>query len=133
MIEQPNPGTENTQNFTQQEKAQQQTMADKAAENMAGGNTFLEGLLKMLISPVTLILGGAVVFYWMSVSKKDKEQIEKLKLEVKELEDKCARLKKKKKSLEEKLEQTIRNLPETPPSYGFSNPATPAKATTLLD
>jgi uncharacterized protein YlxW (UPF0749 family) len=80
---------------TKEEKA----LSEKAAETLAGDNTFMAALLKILISPLTLILGGAVVLYWMSASKTEKEAHAKLKREHEDLQEQYGELKKKYKKL----------------------------------
>lgn len=82
----------------------QTLLSDKAAETLAGDNTFLAAILKILLSPLTLLVGGALVVYWMSVSKNEKTAHDKLKLEHEELEADYTALKKKYKKLKSLLE-----------------------------
>jgi flagellar motility protein MotE (MotC chaperone) len=79
-------------------------LSDKAAETLAGDNTFLAAILKVLLSPLTLLVGGALVVYWMSVSKQEKTAHDKLKLEHEGLEEDYTALKKKYKKLKSLLE-----------------------------
>lgn len=54
---------------------------EKAAEMIAGNNQLMATLLKLLLSPLTLIAGAALIVYLFYKNKTQKTEIEKLKEE----------------------------------------------------
>jgi hypothetical protein len=118
---------------------------DKAAQTIAGSNQLLERVLKVVFSPVTLLIGGGLLAYWffrVHTMKKERDkaikEAEDLKTKLEGLEDDFRKQKKKNKRLKQLL-------PEEPESaaqgLGFLEqsrtlpPREPAKAykTAFLD
>jgi hypothetical protein len=60
---------------------------EKAAEAIAGDNQLMATLLKLLLSPLTLIAGGGLIVYLFIKNKGLKDELEKLKEENKKLID----------------------------------------------
>ena len=58
---------------------------EKAAEMIAGNNQLMATMLKLLLSPFTLIAGTALIVYLFYKNKTQKTEIEKLKEENKNL------------------------------------------------
>lgn len=58
---------------------------EKAATEMAGDNQLLASLLKLLISPFTLIAGLGIIIYLFITNNNLKKEVEKLKEENKKL------------------------------------------------
>jgi len=92
-------GTETTSNW------------EKAAEMIAGNNQLMAGLLKLLISPFTLIAGVGIIVYLFIKNTQFKKEIEKLKEENKKLsvekifiEEEAEHLNKKYKKLKKFME-----------------------------
>lgn len=80
----------------------------QTAETIAGNNKIMEGLLKILLSPVTLIIGAGALIYCFFKIKGQKDEIKKLKAEneklieqQKEHEEELHKVKKKYKKLKE--------------------------------
>ena len=87
------PPTVNT--GTEKEK----TVLEKAAETISGDNKLMESAMKILLSPITLLVGAGVIIYCFFEMKKKDEKIEKLNTIIKELEENCEHVKKKNKKL----------------------------------
>jgi hypothetical protein len=58
---------------------------EKAAEMIAGDNKLMSSLLKLLLSPFTLIAGAALIIYLFVKNKQHKDEITKLNEEKKKL------------------------------------------------
>ncbi len=54
---------------------------EKAAETIAGDNKLMETVLKLILSPITLLVGVGLLIYAFIKLKGQKEEIEKLKTE----------------------------------------------------
>lgn len=88
----------------------------QTAEAIAGNNKIMEGLLKILLSPVTLVVGaGALIFCFIKI-KGQKDEIKKLKAENEKLlqekneqEEDYLKVKKKYKKLKELSEYEHEN------------------------
>lgn len=123
--------TNNASSQTANQKPDEKLMADKAAETIAGDNKFLAAFLKILLSPLTLIAGAALVIYW--IDKKNKPEYERLKVEYENLKDDFVEMKKKYKKLKGLLEPKQQHgLPEsTSKTIGQPSAAYPYKSTYL--
>ena len=80
----------------------------QTAETIAGNNKIMEGVLKILLSPLTLILGAGAIVYCFFKIKGQKDEIKKLKAENdklleerKDQEEELQKTKKKYKKLKE--------------------------------
>src|ERR1700694_949535 len=60
---------------------------EKAAETIAGNNELMKTLLKLLLSPFTLIAGTGLIIYLFIKNKSYKEEIARLKEENRKLMD----------------------------------------------
>lgn len=58
---------------------------EKAAEMIAGDNQLMSSLLKLLLSPFTLIAGAGLIIYLFVKNKQYKDEITKLKEDLKKL------------------------------------------------
>lgn len=58
---------------------------EKAAEMIAGDNQLMSSLLKLLLSPFTLIAGAGLIIYLFVKNKQHKDEITKLKEDLKKL------------------------------------------------
>lgn len=65
----------------------QPTVLEKAAQTIAGDNKLMETVLKILLSPIALITGVGLIIFWFHKMNDQKEEIGKLKTEVKKLTD----------------------------------------------
>ncbi len=66
---------------------EQSSSWEKAAETIAGDNQLMSTLLKLLLSPFTLIAGLGLIIYLFIKNKSHKDEIVKLKEENKKLTD----------------------------------------------
>lgn len=94
----------------------QPTVLEKAAQTIAGDNKLMESVLKILLSPITLITGVGLIIFWFHKMNDQKEEINQLKTENKKLvdekkeqEDEYDKLKKKYKKLKEVNETETEN------------------------
>jgi cell division protein FtsB len=76
-------------------KAAEKTVWEKAAETIAGDNKLMEGVLKVVLSPIALLGGLGLLVYCFFEMRKQKEQIDKLQSENKELSDDNKEIKEK--------------------------------------
>lgn len=60
---------------------------EKAAETIAGDNKLMGTVLKLLLSPITLLAGAGLIIFCFYKMKGQKDEIEKLKTENKKLND----------------------------------------------
>ena len=65
----------------------QPTVLEKAAQTIAGDNKLMETVLKILLSPITLITGVGLIIFWFHKMNDQKEEINQLKTENKKLTD----------------------------------------------
>jgi uncharacterized protein HemX len=77
---------------------------EKAATLIAGDNKLMTALLKLIISPFTLIAGGGLIIYLFMKNKNYKDEIEALKEENKKLSGETENLKGKYKKLKKVFE-----------------------------
>lgn len=89
---------------------------EKAADTIAGDNKLMGTVLKLILSPVTLLVGVGLVIYAFIKLKAQKEEIEKLKAEnlklkddYSELEDDFEKIKKKYKKIKTLTETESEN------------------------
>lgn len=76
---------------------------EKAAENITGNNEVMKGVMKFLLSPVTLIICAGAVIYFYFKNREQKKEIERLKEE-------NTKLLNEKRSIEEKAEKHKKNF-----------------------
>ncbi len=72
---------------------------EKAADVVMGDNKLMNGLVKLLLSPVTLVVGAGLILFWLYKVKGLKDELDKSKSELKKITD-------EKKLLEEDYEKT---------------------------
>jgi len=110
-----------TTSAAQQEK--EKSVWEKAAETIAGDNKLMETVLKIVLSPITLLAGAGLIVFCFFKIKQQKEDIEKLKAENKKLsdeqeikEEEYHKLKKKHKKMKElyEPENNVKNLGSLP-------------------
>ncbi len=89
----------------------EKTVWEKAAETIAGDNKLMESVLKIVLSPITLVAGAGVIIFCFFKIKGLNEDVEKLKAENKKLndekiiqEEEYHKIKKKHKKLKEHFE-----------------------------
>jgi len=89
---------------------------EKAAETIAGDNKLMGTVLKLILSPITLLVGVGLLIYAFIKLKGQKEEIEKLKAEnlklkedFTELEDDFEKVKKKYKKIKTLSETETEN------------------------
>ncbi len=86
--EQTNQKPENpTVQSDKKDQSGQPTVLEKAAQTIAGDNKLIETVLKILLSPVTLITGVSLIIFWFHKINDQKTEIEQLKTENKKLND----------------------------------------------
>ena len=104
---------DNKENKTAEKKEQstakaaaekEKSVLEKAAETISGDNKLMETAMKILLSPVTFLVGAGVIVYCFFEMKKQKEEIEKLKNEIKEVQENYTHEKKKNKKLKALIE-----------------------------
>jgi hypothetical protein len=120
-------------------KADSTPWYDKAAQTIAGSNQLLERVLKVVFSPVTLLIGGGLLAYWffrVHTMKKERDkaikEAEDLKTKLEGLEEGFHKLKKKNKRLKQLLPdeqetgtqalgflEQSRTLPPREPTKGY--------------
>lgn len=63
------------------------SVLEKAAQTIAGDNKLMDTALKILLSPITLLVGAGLIIFCFLKIKGQKDEIEKLKTENKKLDD----------------------------------------------
>ncbi len=86
-MNQTNQKTENKTSDKNMNGKEQPSAWEEAATKIAGDNQLLASLLKLLISPFTLIAGVGIIVYLFIKNTHFKKEIEKLKEENKKLSD----------------------------------------------
>jgi len=82
----------------------EKSVLEKAAETISGDSKLMDTAMKILLSPVTFLVGAGVIVYCFFEMKKQKEEIEKLKNEIKEVQENYTHEKKKNKKLKALIE-----------------------------
>lgn len=106
-------------------KPTEKSISDAAAEALSGDNKFMAAVLKILLSPMALMVGGALVLYWLNMSKGSKQELEKLQQAHENLQEEYAELRRKYKKLKSSMgiqnplsgKEKERQLPAQPLSY----------------
>lgn len=100
--------TENNLSGTDVEKG----VWEKAAETIAGDNKLMGSVLKLILSPITLLAGvGALIYAFVKI-KTQKDEIEKLKTENLKLKDDYTELEEDFEKVKKKYKK-IKTLTET--------------------
>ena len=104
-------------------KDEEKGVWEKAAETIAGDNKLMGSVLKLILSPITLLVGLGLLIYAFIKIKKKKEEIEKLKAEnlklkedYTELEEDFEKVKKKYKKI-----KTLAETESESPLLGITN------------
>ncbi|MBK7816086.1 MAG: hypothetical protein JNJ41_12025 [Bacteroidia bacterium] len=109
--------TEQKQNGNKTEKTLSGTDAEKgvwekAADTIAGDNKLMGSVLKLVLSPITLLVGVGLLIYAFLKLKGQKEEIEKLKAENLKLKEDCTELEEDFEKVKKKYKK-IKTLAET--------------------
>ena len=78
---------------------------EKAAEMIAGNNQLMSSLLKLLLSPFTLIAGAGLIIYLFIKNKQHKDEITKLNEEKKKLAEEILNLSEEKEIFRKKYKK----------------------------
>lgn len=90
---------------------QEKSALEKAIETIAGDNKLMGTALKILLSPITLLVGAGLFIYCFYKMKDQKEEIEKLKTENKKLMDEKTELQEDYDKVKKKFKK-LKNLNE---------------------
>ncbi|MHB8261012.1 MAG: hypothetical protein ACYDCN_05310 [Bacteroidia bacterium] len=97
-------------------QVKEKSALEKAAETISGDNKLMDTVLKVLLSPISLLVSAGLIVYGYLEIKKQKAEIENLKSEnkkladeKKELEEDYGKVKKKYKKMKE-LHEPENNL-----------------------
>lgn len=109
--------TEQKQNSTKTEKTllgteEEKGVWEKAAETIAGDNKLMGTVLKLILSPITLLIGVGLLIYAFIKMKGQKDEIEKLKAENLKLKDDYIVLEENFEKVKKKYKR-IKSLTET--------------------
>ncbi|MFO0356644.1 MAG: hypothetical protein ACK50A_06780 [Sphingobacteriaceae bacterium] len=126
MKEEKEEKTEQKQNSSKTEKTllgtdEEKGVWEKAAETIAGDNKLMGTVLKLILSPITLLIGVGLLIYAFIKIKGQKDEIEKLKAENLKLKDDYTELEEDFEKVKKKYKK-IKTLTETEsesPVLGF--------------
>jgi hypothetical protein len=109
--------TEQKQNSSKTDKTllgtdEEKGVWEKAAETIAGDNKLMGTVLKLILSPITLLVGVGLLIYAFIKLKGQKEEIEKLKAENLKLKEDYTGLEKDFERVKKKYKK-IKSLTET--------------------
>lgn len=113
--------TEQKQNTNNIEKTllgtdEEKGVWEKAADTIAGDNKLMGGVLKLVLSPITLMAGVGLLIYAFIKLKGQKDEIEKLKAENLKLEEDYTKLEEDFEKVNKKYKK-IKTLTETESEY----------------
>jgi cell division protein FtsB len=105
------PAPKDTKDKSTAGTEKEKTVWEKAAETIAGDNKLMESVLKIVLSPITLVAGAGVIIFCFFKIKGLNDDVEKLKAENKKLnnekiiqEEEYHKIKKKRDKLKEQIE-----------------------------